>query len=175
MSGRARALTETDLAEWAWFARRIAPLPGRTAVIPPEIPPPAAVLPPKPRLSQTAAHPVTRMLPLTVDGPPVGIDGATWQRFHRGKLGTARKLDLHGMTTQHAFHALCSFLRLAHGDRLRCVEVVTGRGNGEIGVIRREFPMWLNLPDIRPMVLAATHPHPANPGAVRLLLRRPRL
>jgi hypothetical protein len=28
------------------------------------------------------------------------------------------------------------------------------------------------LPDIRPLVLAAAHPHAANPGSVRLLLRR---
>jgi DNA-nicking Smr family endonuclease len=90
---------------------------------------------------------------------------------------------LHGMTAQQAFHALRSFLRAAHGDRLRCVEIVTGRGDGEHGgVLRREFALWLNLPDIRPLVLAAVHPHAsnalhsnaANPGSVRLLLRRPR-
>lgn len=84
-----------------------------------------------------------------------------------------RKLDLHGMTTQRAFHALTAFLRTAHADRVRCVEVVTGRGSGDTtGMIRREFPIWLNLPEIRPLVLAASHPHAANPGSVRLLLRR---
>ena len=108
-------------------------------------------------------------------GQPAGVDTATWQRFHQGKLGHARKLDLHGMTAQIAFHTLCAFLRTAHADRLRCVEIVTGRGSGETGgVIRREFPMWLNLPDLRQLVLAAAHPHAANSGSVRLLLRRPR-
>jgi DNA-nicking Smr family endonuclease len=54
-------------------------------------------------------------------------------------------------------------------------EVITGRGATEGGgVLRRELPLWLNLPDLRPMVLAVTHPHPGNPGSVRLLLRRPR-
>jgi DNA-nicking Smr family endonuclease len=101
------------------------------------------------------------------------VDGATWQRFRTGKLPAARRLDLHGHTAQHAFHALGAFLRRAHADRLRCVEVVTGRGSGESGgVIRRELPLWLNLPDLRPLVLAAVHPHAANPGSVRLLLRR---
>jgi DNA-nicking Smr family endonuclease len=64
---------------------------------------------------------------------------------------------------------------------VRCVEIVTGRGRRDgtpwtegTGVIRREFPLWLNRPDIRPLVLGAAHPHAANPGAVRLLLRRPR-
>jgi len=55
------------------------------------------------------------------------------------------------------------------------VEVITGRGAGEAGgVLRRELPHWLNLPSLRPLVLAAIHPHPANPGAVRVLLRRTR-
>ena len=50
---------------------------------------------------------------------------------------------------------------------------MTGRGS-EGGVLRRELPLWLNLPEIRPLVLAAAHPHAANPGSVRLLLRRAR-
>jgi DNA-nicking Smr family endonuclease len=103
------------------------------------------------------------------------VDAATWQRLRGGKLTPARTLDLHGMTAQRAFHALVGFLRSAHADRLRCVEVVTGRGSGgETGVLRRELPHWLNLPDIRPLVLGAAHPHAANPGSVRLLLRRVR-
>ena len=48
------------------------------------------------------------------------------------------------------------------------VEVVTGRGSSEGGgTIRRELPLWLNLPDIRPLILGASHPHAANPGSVR--------
>ena len=86
------------------------------------------------------------------------------------------------MTAHHAFAALRSFLRTAHADRVRCVEIVTGRGKEGTGVLRRELPLWLNLPDLRPLVLAAAHPHAsnamhthtANPGSVRLLLRRPR-
>jgi DNA-nicking Smr family endonuclease len=111
--------------------------------------------------------------PLGIGDPPGGVDDATWQRFRSGKLAAARKLDLHGYTAQRAYHALTAFLRAAYADRVRCVEIVTGRGSGdEPGVLRRELPLWLNLPDIRPLVLAAAHPHAANPGAVRLLLRR---
>ena len=103
------------------------------------------------------------------------MDNATWNKFRAGKLAAARTLDLHGRTTQRAYHALQHFLAAAHADHVRCVEVITGRGSGEGGgAIRREFPMWLNLPDLRPLVLAASHPHPANPGSVRLLLRRPK-
>ncbi|MBO0710823.1 MAG: Smr/MutS family protein, partial [Acetobacteraceae bacterium] len=112
---------------------------------------------------------------LVVGAQPPGVDNATWQRFRTGRLAVSRALDLHGRTAHRAYHALEAFLRTAHGDRLRCVEVITGRGAGEEGgVLRRELPIWLNLPQIRPMILAAAHPHPANPGSVRLLLRRVR-
>ena len=115
------------------------------------------------------------MAPLSIGGAPPGLDTGTWQRFRTGRLAATRKLDLHGMTAQRAFHALAQFLRAAHADRMRCVEVVTGRGSGEgTGVIRRELPLWLNLPELRPLVLGAAYPHAANPGAVRLLLRRTR-
>ncbi len=110
-----------------------------------------------------------------VGAQPGGLDKATWQRFRSGKLTASRTLDLHGMTAQRAFHALVAFLRAAHVDQIRCVEVVTGRGSGETGgVIRREFSHWLNLPDIRPLILGAAHPHALNPGSVRLILRRTR-
>jgi DNA-nicking Smr family endonuclease len=179
MPPRARPLSEADRAAWEAVAGRITPLKGRPRPVPsaavppaPDPPPPAAVLPPRP-FPKVAARATPR--PVAVGDHPGGIDTGTWERFRGGKLPSVRKLDLHGMTAQRAFHALVSFLRTAHADRVRCVEVVTGRGSGETGgVIRREFPMWLNLPEIRPLVLAAAHPHAANPGSVRLLLRRVR-
>ncbi len=172
MTGRGRTLTDADRAIWAAYAQQLQPLPGRGVPPPPATP---AVLPPRPAPA-TLAHPVRPSgRPLAVGDPSGRVDNATWQRFRSGKMAPARKLDLHGMTAQRAFQALVSFVRTAHAERLRCVEVVTGRGSGETGgVIRREVPLWLNLPDIRPLVLAAAHPHAANPGAVRLLLRRVR-
>ena len=167
-------LTDADRAAWAGYTSRIAPLSGGKQLVPGEKPEPAAVpasrpAPPAPTRTARAAAP-----PMAVGDQPGGLDRATWQRFRSGKLRAERTLDLHGQTAQRAFHALVAFLRTAQAERLRCVEVVTGRGTAGEGVIRREFPLWLNLPEIRPLVLAAAHPHAANPGSVRLLLRRAR-
>lgn len=183
MAARSRALTEADEKEWARFAGRIAPLRGRRAVVPLEVPRREAPVdvPAEPLVREQAIR--FEPVPLGIGGQPAGVDTATWQRFHRERLGYVRKLDLHGMTAHHAFAALRAFLRAAQSEQVRCVEIVTGRGNGDGGgVLRRELPHWLNLPEIRPMVLAAAHPrtssamhsHVINSGSVRLLLRRPR-
>jgi DNA-nicking Smr family endonuclease len=179
MPTRARGLSEADRATWATYARMIAPLPGRTPGSFPDPPSlaskPHAVSAPPPSQAPAARPPRPIADPLAVGGQPGGLDKATWQRLRSGKLATERTLDLHGQTVQRAYHALVSFLRAAHADRVRCVEIITGRGNGETGgVIRRELPHWLNQPDIRPLVLGAAHPHALNPGSVRLLLRRVR-
>ncbi len=44
------------------------------------------------------------------------------------------------------------------------MEVVTGRGSGETGgAIRRELPLWLNQPEIRPLILGADPSARAEP------------
>ena len=171
MGGRRRTLTDADRADWEQFTSPISPLPDTPAR---PLPPPQADSPLQAR--PAAGRPAVSHTPrLAIADQPPGLDSGTWQRFRTGKLPVARTLDLHGMTVQRAFHAMSSFLRGAHAEGLRCVEVVTGRGRAEGGgAIRRELPFWLNQPEIRTLVLAAVHPHPANPGSVRLLLRRTR-
>lgn len=162
-----KALTEADRLLWASYASRIRPLPGRErSALPAEH---APLLPARPRPVVAARAGQLPQAPLAIGAHPGGVDRASWHRFRTGRLRASRILDLHGHTAQHAFHALEAFLRRAHSEGLRCVEVVTGQG----GVLRHELPHWLNLPEFRAMILAATHPHAANPGSVRLLLRRP--
>jgi DNA-nicking Smr family endonuclease len=171
-------LTEQDRHDWARFASQISPLPGRTPIEAPiEAPAESVAATPRQAAELASAKAPTPLPPsmLAVGNHPGGLDNGTWNRFRSGKLPAMRTLDLHGRTAQRAFHALQNFLHAAHADQVRVVEVITGRGSGENGgVIRREFPLWLNLPALRPLVLAASHPHEKNPGSVRLLLRKPK-
>jgi DNA-nicking Smr family endonuclease len=173
MARRPRALSEKERQDWALFARQIKALPGRDVTLA-ALPPPAEPLPaPAPPVLIRRPPPMLETSALHVGTHPGGLDNSSWNRFRSGNLPVMRTLDLHGRTVQRAYHALHQFLVTAHADQVRCVEVITGRGSGENGgVIRRELPIWLNLPALRPLVLAATHPHPANQGSVRLLLRK---
>lgn len=121
-----------------------------------------------------AGKPRMRLLgDVPIDAPPPGLDRATWLRLKTGRIAPERKLDLHGMTAARGHHAVLTVLTDAARGGQRCVEIVTGRGSGEAGgVLRRELPHWLNLPALRPLVLAVCYPHAGNPGAVRVLLRR---
>jgi DNA-nicking Smr family endonuclease len=165
---RRTGLTEAERKLWADYASRVRTLPRRSDAAPS---PSVVFSVPIPAHGAThAPRGLSQQAPLAIGNQPGGVDTASWQRFRTNRMPSARKLDLHGHTAQRAFHALTSFVRTAHAEGLRCVEVVTGQG----GVLRRELPHWLNLPEVRSLVLAAAHPHPANPGLVRLLLRRAR-
>src|SRR4051794_17476590 len=170
---RRRTLTDHDRVTWASYVQHVAPLSGVAVPPPPEAHPAPTGSVPGP--APLAPKPRRPLAPIEVGAAPGGVDRATWTRFRAGKLPAARTLDLHGRTAQRAHADLHAFLGQAVADRVRCVEVITGRGSGESGgVIRREFPLWLNGSALRPLILAASHPHPANPGSVRLLLRRVR-
>ncbi len=170
---RRGALSEQEQADWGAFAASIRPLPGRAAPAAPAPPPPEPLSEP-PRVVPLP-RPRGPLAPLAVGEAPAGLDAASWSRFRAGRLDPERALDLHGRTAEQAHGAFRAFLRAAAADDVRCVEIITGRGSGEGGgVLRREFRHWLNDPAVRPLVLAAAHPHAANQGAVRLLLRRRR-
>jgi DNA-nicking Smr family endonuclease len=173
MPRRARSLTDHDRAEWADYVRHVTAFSGRDIPIAPpseKRSPPLRKAAPAP---VPAPKPSSRTPQLVTGEHPAGLDKSSWNRFRTGKLPALRTLDLHGRTAQSAFHALERFLHAAHAEELRCVEIITGRGAGEHGgVIRRELPHWLNLPSLRPLVLAASHPHERNTGSTRLLLRR---
>jgi DNA-nicking Smr family endonuclease len=179
-----RRLSDTERAEWLSFAQALGtkplgtkPLrPADAVILASEAPAPpvpsqaVAITPTAPRPKRGAERP--KLGDLTVGGPAAGLDGASWDRLRRGRMRPERVLDLHGRTAQAAFGAFERFIGAARADGIRCVEIVTGRGAGEGGVLRRELPLWINLPQLRGAILAATHPHRANVGAVVLLLRR---
>jgi DNA-nicking Smr family endonuclease len=77
-----------------------------------------------------------------------------------------------------AHTALVHFLRRAQRHGGRFVLVITGKGTraGERGVLRRQVPLWLGLPDLRDVVVGFEEAHAAHggEGALYVRLRRAR-
>lgn len=109
-------------------------------------------------------------------GATSGLDRRTMDRLRKGRLRPEARIDLHGMTAERARRALENFVADKHTEGKRCVLVITGKGSLKQGggIIRREFPDWLNAPEIRPRVLGFAQAQPADggAGAFYVLLRR---
>ncbi|MDO8879132.1 MAG: Smr/MutS family protein [Pseudolabrys sp.] len=94
------------------------------------------------------------------------------QRVAKGKHTIDARLDLHGFTQHEAHSVLLRFLRTAHDRDARLVLVITGKGRGgEIGVLRRQVPHWLGLPEFRDYVIGFEDAHVAHGGEGALYVR----
>ncbi|HEX7922805.1 MAG TPA: Smr/MutS family protein, partial [Bradyrhizobium sp.] len=86
------------------------------------------------------------------------------------------RLDLHGMTQLRAHRMLFAFLQRAHSDGLTFVLVITGKGKvggleSERGVLRRQVPEWLSLPEFRSLVVGFEEAHIGHGGEGALYVR----
>jgi DNA-nicking Smr family endonuclease len=108
--------------------------------------------------------------------PNPGIDRRTAERFQKGEMAIDRRLDLHGMTQARAHAALDRFVRNAWQEGLRVLLIITGKGSGGEGVLRRSLPHWLEAGEHAPRVLRLTRAQPKHggEGAFYVLLRRQR-
>jgi DNA-nicking Smr family endonuclease len=98
------------------------------------------------------------------------------KRLARGSLLLDRRIDLHGMTQAEAHAALLRFLHAAQGGGAKLVLVITGKGSriDDRGVLRRQVPQWLRLPEFRACVLGfeSAHPTHGGEGAIYVRIRR---
>lgn len=179
---RRRVLSADERALWESVAKQAKPLRGRKARTVKTGT--AAPLPPavERRPSEAAPPPNKPVAAKAPSAPPLAPLGRR-ERTHlsRGRIEIDARLDLHGMTQARAHRALLHFLQRCSGDGLRFVLVVTGKGNSagpdsERGVLRRQVPEWLSLPEFRLLVVGFEQAHIGHGGAGALYvhLRRRR-
>src|SRR5262249_13542354 len=157
-----RRLSDEERALWQGFARAVTPLQRGLSGDEPIAPHQAR---PAARSDRPAKHDTAK--PKT---PPAltHFDPRLRQRVARGQVTIDARLDLHGMTQRQAHAALVRFLHQAQAKDAKLVLVVTGKGLGsdapsarggratrdehrgelgERGVLRRQVPLWLSLPE----------------------------
>ena len=176
---RRRRLSAEEQALWRGVTRSVAPLKRRRVQPEMDVAAAAAETPRKPAATPAAAAPKPRIAPAK-ELPLAPLDRRARQRLVRGTDSIDARIDLHGRTQSEAHDALLRFLRRAQDKGAKVVLVITGKGGGfgdsGRGVLRRQVPMWLALPEFRSYVLsvdAASASH-GGEGALYVRMRRAR-
>lgn len=88
----------------------------------------------------------TRFVDLTRAEPPRIVADFRNQFNENHSFLPRNMIDLHGMTEDQAYQNLTNFIVKNYQDELRTITVVTGKGLGNQGALRRLLPMWLEHP-----------------------------
>lgn len=170
-----RKLTPSEQRGWARVARSIKPLPG---VQPPaedqaslegqiasEKPATKSGLraPKLPEPSQPRPKPAT----------PAALRDRE-RKVRRGQLEIDAHIDLHGLTQAQADKRLPAFVLNQRRNGARCVLVITGKGRGGEGILRRNFLDWLSSgrASLHVSGYASAHTRHGGSGAFYVFLRR---
>lgn len=169
-----RKLTEDERRLWAGATRSVQPLrPGRERTSAGASQPlrgGEGLAPSPPREASRPARPGPMAAPAFAPLPR-----REKQRLARGLSAIEARLDLHGMTQTQAHAALLRFVQRAQAQEARFVLVITGTGTrgspGERGVLRRQVPLWFELPEFRRYVLGFESAHVGHGGEGALYVR----
>jgi DNA-nicking Smr family endonuclease len=185
---RKRSLSEEERALWESVARQARPLAKKHRAAKPQAVAPDAQAPVAAKEASPKSHPPASMArapkPTVPPAPPPLAPLGRRERSHlsRGRKEIEARLDLHGMTQTRAHRALSGFLQRAYIDGLTFVLVITGKGRtvgaeSERGVLRRQVPLWLNLPEFRTLVVGFEEAHIGHggEGALYVRIRRSRI
>ncbi|MBR2033502.1 MAG: Smr/MutS family protein [Alphaproteobacteria bacterium] len=144
---------------------------------------PLIISPPTPKICYANAYSGNKLDTLSI-GDVDNIDRKTADKFKKGEFKIQRRLDLHGFTEKEAFSAVVDFVKESYIQKLRCILIVTGKGlNKETdawyekkGILKECVPNWLNLPELRPLILSFAYAtaEDGGSGALYVLLRRHR-
>jgi DNA-nicking Smr family endonuclease len=168
-----RKISQAESELWKQAVEGATPLAATDRVSQDPAPRPTAQLVPASRRTAFAENTASNLAPNT------GLDKKTAQKLKKGRIPIERRLDLHGMTRDEACKTLHEFIADAWADERRCLLVITGKGlklDGEIGSLRRETPLWLNMAPSKARVMAFCQaaPKDGGSGALYVLLRKNR-
>ena len=177
-----RVLSYDERVLWTTVTQSVAPMhEGGPEPAPPQAEPSPPPAPATPKRGAAKPVPLPQPTPAKPPSPPplTPLGRRARQRVARGREPIDARMDLHGLTQAEAHAALSRFLHAASARGARLVLVITGkggRGGSERGVLRRQVPHWLALPDMRELVIGFEDAHIAHggEGALYVRLRRRR-
>jgi DNA-nicking Smr family endonuclease len=157
---RRRQVSEEERALWRSVTRSVSPLRRHRKEAAPADdhaepkPKPRPTSPPRPVAAAQKVAPKSTPTPKEPSLAP--LDRRAKQKLARGTQAIDAKIDLHGRTQSEAHAALLRFLHRAQANGAKTALVITGKGgnrDSERGVLKRQVPMWLALPEFRGLVV----------------------
>lgn len=170
-----RKLTREEVELWRVVTATVRPRDPRKSL--PRATETEPKAPPAVEHRAMAEHPPK---PKNVLRPLGSIDRRQQRDLTKGRLQIDARIDLHGRRVAEAHQAVHDFLRRAQADGARVVLIVTGKGSrpgagaytdSEVGVLRRQAPLWLSDPRLRNVVSAFGEASQAHGGAGALYVR----
>jgi DNA-nicking Smr family endonuclease len=178
---RKRGLSEEERTLWESVAKQTRPLRNKPRLKAQSIAQTShASAMPQPAIPTVKRLPSEERSTRPVPPPLAPLPRRERTQLSKGKKQIDARLDLHGMTQTRAHRELSSFLHRCHGAGFTFVLVITGKGKigaeSERGVLRRQVPQWLALPEFRSMVVGFEQAHIGHggEGALYIRIRRPR-
>ena len=180
LARRRRRLSAEERTLWTVVTGSIKPLRPdmpESPVAPPVVVPVAAKRPTRlhVRIGSAAVPPPP---PKPLLQPAASLSRKEKKRVARGVNAIDGRLDLHGLTQAEAHAALFGFLAQAQTRGAKLVLVITGKGGDDPysgrGVLKRQVPLWLRLPEFQDCVIgfeAASIGH-GGEGALYVRVRR---
>ncbi len=102
-----------------------------------------------------------------------GVQQTLLRKLRRGQFSIRGELDLHGMSSENARHALVIFLTEQRARGNRCVRIIHGKGYRSAQgtpVLKRLINIWLPQRD-DVLAYCSARPEDGGTGAVYVLLR----
>jgi DNA-nicking Smr family endonuclease len=164
---RRRKLNDEERKLWDEITRWVEPL---------RPPPAGSAAPSRVKIRPAASALSVAHAPMKkVPQPLEPMERRLKQRLARGREPITGSLDLHGKTQAQAHGELLRFLRRSQLEGARSVLVITGKGSradsSEHGVLKRQVPLWLAQPELRPYVAGFEQAHVRHGGAGALYVR----
>ena len=94
-------------------------------------------------------------------------------KFHlKRKTDVPTTLDLHGFALQEAYNLFLRFLTYHFEHGTKRVVVITGKGKDGAGLLKNEFPKWLESDIIKEKIKASGQTLLNGGGAFELMLKQ---
>lgn len=166
-NSESKSLTSEDRAIWNRVTRTVTPSPRRAQKL--DHSTPTRLLDDK--------GPFMRVTPQPIYYKPKThniLEPSGDKRVRRGRVQIDCRIDLHDMTRDQARPALFNLVRTAYGRDEKCLLVITGKGLRLNGILRQNFPAWINSDEIRPLIAsyAQAHIRHGGTGAWYVFLKR---